>query len=124
MLRNKLKTSDGTVGEEKLPNRPQKTQEHPDRDQKYLRDHNNIDYPVFETEPNDLLPDDQVFDLIGDDFDEQLKDFDSGQKRKEADPTRRFTQAPARASKQPRLSFRQKRMAQQTEARKKQADER
>ena len=77
---------------------------------------------MFETEPNDLLPDDQVFDLIGDDFDEQLKDFDSGQKRKEVDPTRRFTQVPARANKQPRLSFRQKRLAQQTEAKKKQAD--
>ena len=54
---------------------------------------------MFETEPNDLLPDDQVFDLIGDDFDEQLKDFDSAQKRKEVDTTRRFTQAPTRANK-------------------------
>lgn len=94
MLR-KTKTKDCPVGEEKLPNRPQKTRVDldPGMAKKMLRDHDNIDYPVFETEPNDLLPDDQVFDLIGDEFDEHLKDFDSGTgtKRKDPEATRRFT---------------------------------
>ena len=92
MLR-KTKTKESAVGEEKVPNRPQKTRTDLDlaMEKKLMRDHENIDYPVFETEPNDLLPDDQVFDLIGDEFDEQLKDFDSGTKRKDPDVTRRFT---------------------------------
>ena len=113
MLRQKLTREtnmmDMKIEEEKAPNKPQKSPQYLDNDPRAeLNRYANSNYQVFETEPNDLLPDDQVFDLIGEDFDPK-KDFEATKIKDFDPPPRRMTTA-AGTSNSARVSFRTKRV--------------